>query len=293
MTLRIISPTEETNAAYHASGAWGSSLISTFLKSPQLAHRMITGSYRQPETTAMRFGTRFHSLLDPNSRFSEFHRCGPDVDRRTKAWTAAEAEASAEGVTLLPADEWASLHAMADSVRSNPIAYSLLDGAEHEVGFRMDAPGGGFQVQCRADILHRWNHLADLKTTGDVDDFASSVSTYGYYRQAALYRWIVSHACGGELLPFSFVVVEKAAPLYRCRVIDLEGDYLSLGWDEVAAALEEIGRRTETNDWGDHRDAEVVSAPRWLKDRASTPVVELPTDQGLTSNDMVTVFSGR
>lgn len=33
---------------------------------------------------------------------------------------------------------------------------SLLDGKEHEVGFRMDAPQGLFQVQCWVDVEHRW-----------------------------------------------------------------------------------------------------------------------------------------
>jgi PDDEXK-like domain of unknown function (DUF3799) len=267
MTLRIISPTEETNAAYHASGAWGSSLISTFIKSPALAHLMITGAYCQPETPAMRFGTRFHALLDPTSNFAAKHKKGPDADRRTKVWAAAEAEATAGGIELLPAEEWEALHAMAASVRVNPIAMSLLDGAEHEVGFRMQAPQGQFQVQCRADILHRWGHLADIKTTADIDAFSASVSSYGYHRQATLYRWIVSHACNGELLPFSFVVVEKLAPLYRCRVVDLNDEYLAIGGREVLSALEDIGRRTSEKDWVDHRDAESIAPPTWLRDR--------------------------
>jgi exodeoxyribonuclease VIII len=263
MSVRIIQPSEETNAQYHASGAWGSSLISTFIKSPALAHLMITGAYRQSETPAMRFGTRFHSLLDPTSNFAAKHRKGPDADRRTKVWAAADAEATAAGIELIPADEWDALHAMVASVRANPIAMSLLNGAEHEVGFRMNAPQGPFQVQCRTDVIHRFSHLADLKSTMDVDDFGGSVSNYGYYRQAALYRWIVSHACGGELLPFSFIVVEKAIP-YRCRVVDLNDEYLAIGSREVSSALEEIGRRTAENDWSDHRDAEVLVPPMWM-----------------------------
>jgi hypothetical protein len=264
MTIRIIPSTVETNAAYHASGAWGSSLISTFIKSPELAHLMITGKYHPPETPAMRFGTRFHSLLDPTSNFAAKHKKGPDADRRTKVWAAAEAEATAAGFELLPADEWEALHAMAASVRANSIAMSLLENGEFETSFRMDAPQGPFQVQCRADVLHRWGHLVDIKTTADVDGFSASVSSYGYYRQAALYRWIVSHACGGELLPFSFIVVEKAAPLYRCRVVDLHEEYLAIGWREVSSALEEIGRRTAEGDWGDHCDAKVLVPPSWM-----------------------------
>ncbi len=264
MTVTIIQSGTEPPEVYRASGAWGSSLISTFLKSPRLANAIRTGAYQEPETAAMRQGSLFHALLDPGSGFTKNHRCGPDADRRTTAWRTAEAEAKDEGVVLLPMEEWDMLHRMADSVRANPVAASLLAHAEHEVGFRM--PLGPIQIQCRADILHRWDHLGDLKTTGDLDEFGRSVATYGYHRQAALYRRLIQAACG-RWLPFSFVVVEKSAPFYRCRVIDLTADYLASGDDEVDAALEDIKDRTSRNDWSDHRDAESVSPPSWLRER--------------------------
>lgn len=261
MSVTIIPPSAETDEQYHRSGAWGSTLVSTFLKSPDLAHSIMTGNWRPPETAAMRFGRLFHHRMDPTFAFDKHYRVGPDVDKRTKAWQAAEAQAKEDDLVLIDVDDLAKADAMRKSVLANPVAASLLAGAEHEVGFRMDAPYGAFKVQCRADVLHRWNHLADLKTTGDVDDFAGSVIAYGYHRQAALYRWLVSHAYGGELLPFSFIVIEKAEPLYRCRVIDLDDTYLAIGWQEVEAALVEIGRRTKSGDWQDHREADLISPP--------------------------------
>ena len=264
-TVTIIPPGTETSETYHASGAWGSTLIGQFLSSPRLASAIRTGAYRPPETPAMRFGSRFHALMDPGSAFERHHRCGPDADRRTTAWRTAEAAATAEGITLLPADEWDSLHRMRDSVMANPVAASLVEGAEHEVGFRLDH--GPIKVQCRTDVLHRWEHMADLKTTTDLDDFAKSVVNYGYHRQAALYRWIVHEACG-RWLPFSFVLAEKAEPFYRCRVIDLTNEFLDIGRQEIEAALADIVDRTNGNDWLDHRDAELVAPPSWLRERA-------------------------
>ncbi len=271
-TVQIIPSGAETSAQYHRSGAWGSTAVSTFIQSPALAHELIAGRYSIPETAAMKFGTRFHALLDPGSGFATRYLQGPDVDRRTKAWTTAEAAATAAGKELIPHDDWTALHRMRESVLQNPYARSLLEGAEHEVGFRMDSPYGDFKVQCRADLWHNGSHLCDLKTTGDVAEFSKSVATYGYHRQAALYRFVASHACGGKLAPFTFIVAEKAAPLYRCRVIDLDDEYLAIGWREVEAALIEIGRRTASGDWEDHRDAEVLEPPRWL---TATPSVEV------------------
>ena len=261
--VTIIPPGTETADAYRASGAWGSSLISNFLASPRLANAIKTGAYKEPETAAMRTGTYFHHLLDPGSGFDQHHRCGPDADRRTTIWKSAEAAAKDEGITLLPKDDWDALHRMADSVRSNPVAASLLHGAEHETGFRM--AHGPIQVQCRTDILHRWDHLADLKTTTDLNDFGKSVVSYGYHRQAALYRWIVHEACG-KWLPFSFILSEKSEPFYRCRVIDLTDEFLEIGQSEIAAALLDIVDRTTRQDWSDHRDADSIAPPHWLRE---------------------------
>jgi len=271
MNCTIIPPGLETSEQYHASGSWGSTLISKFLSSPKLANLIRTGIWRPEPTVAMKFGSAFHVLMDPGGGFDGHYRVGPDVHHNTKIWKDAVATAAAEKVELLGADDHVDLQAMRASVFANPVAAHLLHSAEHEVGFRMPSGYGPFQVQCRADILHRRGRLADLKTCGDVDDFAGSVLTWGYHRQAALYRHIVHAACG-EWLPFSFLVVESKAPLYRCRVVDLTDDYLATGWEEVEAALIEIGRRTVANDWRDHRDAESVDIPSWKRRAAQIAV---------------------
>ena len=217
----------------------------------------------------MKFGSQFHQLLDPGSAFNAHCRCGPDADRRTTIWKTAEAAATSEGICLLPKDEWDALHRMADSVHANPVAASLINGAEHETGFRLNH--GPIQVQCRTDLLHRWDHLGDFKTTTDLDDITRPIVTYGYHRQAALYRWIVHAACG-KWLPFSLVLCEKTAPFYRCRVIDLTEEFLAIGWSEVENALAEIADRTIRNDWSDHRDAESIAPPPWLMERVQRKV---------------------
>ena len=266
MTVTIIPPGSESNEEYHRSGAWGSTMISTFIRSPALSHEIINDRWREPETAAMRFGTAFHTLMDPNGGFDQSYQLAPDLDHRTKAWKEAVAAAKAVGVELITPDDWDDLHRMADSVRANPVAASLLDGAEHEVGFRMQSPYGGYRIQCRADLYHAGQHIADLKTTDDLDAFQRTVVNHGYHRQAALYRFIVSQACG-KLVPFSFIAVEKEPPLYRCRVFDLTEEFMAIGWQEVEAALVDIGQRYSTGDWSEHRDAESVSPPSWMLHR--------------------------
>jgi len=260
-----MEPGTETSEQYHRSGAWGSTLINAFKSSPRLANAMRKGEYKKPETAAFRFGRLFHDLIDPGSGFDKKNKIGPGSDRRTKAWREAEANSDAN---LIPVDDWDQLHRMAESVRANPFAACLLESAEHEVGFRMEADYGPYKIQCRADILHRWSHIADLKTTADIDDFARSISNYGYHRQAALYRHIIYRECK-KTLPFSFIAVETIEPFYRCRVIDLSPEYLSIGWEEVEQALKDIGDRTRRDQWNDGGDAIQVDPPGWLVNQHS------------------------
>ena len=266
MTVTIIPPGTESSEEYHRSGAWGSTLISTFIRSPALAHEIISERWREPETAALRFGTAFHTLMDPGGAFGQRYQLAPDLDHRTKAWKEVVGAAKAAGVELITPDDWESLHRMADSVRENPVAASLLDGAEHEVGFRMPSPYGAYQIQCRADLYHAGQHIADFKTADDLEGFQRKVIDRSYHVQASLYRFIVAQACG-KLLPFSFIAIEKEPPLYRCRVFDLTEEFLAIGWQEVEAALVDIGQRYSTGDWSEHRDAESVSPPGWLRHR--------------------------
>lgn len=261
--VAIIPAGQETSDEYHRSGAWGSTLISHFLRTPRLAHLIHSGAYRPKPTAAMQFGTAFHTLMDPGGNFDGLYRIGPDVDHRTKAWKEAVASAEKDGVTLIGSDDHSDLLAMRASVMNNPVAAHLLEDVEHEVGFRMPSGYGNFMIQCRADVFRRGGWMSDLKTCTDLDDFAASVTSWGYYRQAALYRHIV-HAATGQWLPFSFIAVEKTAPLYRCRVIELDDHYLEIGWRECEAALAEIGQRTNANDWDDHHHAEVLEPPNWM-----------------------------
>ena len=184
--VTIIPPGQETSGEYHRSGAWGSTLIGHFRHSPRLAHLIHSGAYRPKPTAAMQFGTAFHTLMDPGGNFDTLYRVGPDVDHRTKAWKEAVASAEKDGVTLIGSDDHVDLLAMRASVLANPVAAHLIEDAEHEVGFRMPSGYGNFTIQCRADIFRRGDGISDVKTCTDLDDFAASVTSWGYYRQAAL-----------------------------------------------------------------------------------------------------------
>ncbi len=233
---------------YHANEAYGSSAINDYIKSPALAHWR--KSHNTKSTAAMQIGTAFHELCQ--GTFEDHYEVGPDVDRRTKVWKEAVGQSDKRLIT--PVD-FNILRLMHGKLLSNAYASELIQDAEYETTFRM--PYKNISIQCRADALHRWSHIVDIKTTQDVDSFEKSVVHFGYFRQAALYRFIIAEACG-KLLPFTFVVCEKQAP-FRCIVFDLSNEYLELGWRQVEAAIEGICN----NNWQDEQYA-CLDKPNWL-----------------------------
>ncbi len=265
--MSIIPSGTETNAAYHASGAWGSTRVSDFITSPLIAWLRHSGRLASEHSPALTLGSALHARFDGS--YDQLFAAGPAVSsRRTKAWTEA---AAATRKTLLLPSELAQIDAMQAAIATNPYAQCLLDDAGHEVGIRRPSPYGAYAVQCRLDIWRPGSLAADIKTTGDLDGWAHSVTRYGYHRQAAFYRWLV-HQETGDWTDFSFVVVEKTAP-YRCRVIDLDQTYLRWGWQEVEQALLGIAACYQSGDWSDP-GYQHLTAPGWMMAALAAPYEE-------------------
>lgn len=263
MTVEILTADQLSNESYHARQAVGSTLLKTFVTNRPLAHAHLTGTFTKSETAALAFGRLFHDRFDPGIDLDATYLVGPSDDKRTKTWKAAAANAGDR--TMVKSSEWALAKRMEGAVRANPYAAALLADAEHETSFRMRSPYGGCDIQCRADILHRWSVLADLKTCDDVDNFHRAVVDRGYYIQAALYRRIVAAACGARL-PFVFIAVEKQPP-HRCRVVELSDRYLALGHRIVSDALHDLARCFATGDWSDPEPCVLLDPPAWLEQR--------------------------
>jgi len=263
MTPAIIPAGVESNEIYHASGAWGSTLINAYYKSPALAAAKRRGD--GPDTEALRFGKLFHDLLDDSVVFDERYVVGPCNDRRKAGWKAAAGEAREAGLQIVKPQDHDLARRLVDSIDANPYARVVVAGAEHEVGFRMDSPYGAYRVQCRADLLHCWELIVDVKTVADVDSFERSIVDHGYHRQAAFYSWLIGLACG-KSLPFCFVAVEKSAA-GRCRVIDLDEEWLEIGWRQVEQTLRDIGRSIAKDDWDDPKQRVQLPVPDWYRRR--------------------------
>src|SRR5690606_32160586 len=140
---------------------------------------------------------------------SEF-AIAPKCDRRTKAgkedWQLFEQEA--DGKQVVPVDVYDEAMRVAESVRKNQLACSILSRAKFiEQSKRWRDGESGLTLKCRPDIVCD-EMIVDLKTCRDASPqgFARAAADLGYHRQHAFYvdGWAKAT---GEVLPFVFIAV--------------------------------------------------------------------------------------
>lgn len=214
-----------TNSFYHAAPGLSNSSLS---RVHQSINHYIEGF--RVETDSMRFGTAVHSaVLQPETWPRDF-MCGPDVDRRTKEWKAAEREAAEKGLMILPPDLYENVERARDAVFSHPadvISHIAYGNGVAESSLFVADPQTGILLKARPDFLVPDERLClDLKTTKNASptEFAKSCGTYRYDCQQALYTDVLSWQLGGQWT-FKFIAVESLPPfnvgVYEIHPLDI------------------------------------------------------------------------
>lgn len=191
----------------------------------------------------------------------------------TKAAKAFVAEARAAGKTVLKADEYTEVAAMADAVLGHPDAGPLLSGAQPEVSLLWDDPFADVRCRGRLDYWHeRANVAVDLKSARSADPqrFARHAVEYGYPEQGVHYRTGAALLTGRDDFPrFIHTLVEKEPP-YLVSVVELDPAFLDIAYDRVRHAIDLYAHCQETGRWPGYGDGiHPVCPPAWY--RADTP----------------------
>lgn len=245
-----------SNADYHANPALGSTSLKT-LATRTPAHYQHDKTHPK-NSDAFTLGTAAHSLI------LEDDTSGIEVvatdNWLSKAAKEAKAEALAEGKQPLLNKEMAQVVAMRDAVMAHPAARAAFTGHRAEESVFWDEDG--LMLKCRPDA---WvpGGLVDLKTTVNADprEFGKTAYKFGYHQSAGHYQDGVL-AATGELLPFTFVLVEKTAP-YFVSVVQLDEEAVQAG-----RALNERAKRiytecTKSGVWPGYPASEPISFPMW------------------------------
>lgn len=233
--------------------------------------RYITGTIPLlASTAAMGIGTAVHAMaLEGRSLLVSCptEHLSSDGAMRTKAAKEWRAEAEASGYIVTGADTTNRVERTAASVvemlatLGEPQKYGVVEKPiywEHATGTC---------CRCMPDILTPGG-IIDLKTTDELNPrkIASTIWELGYWLQAAHYLEGGSNAIGHRITKFIFVFAETNPP-YRCWIRELEPDYIAWACERRERLIEELNRRTETNDWADEGESELlsISKPRWAE----------------------------
>lgn len=245
-----------SSADYHRDEALGSTSLKTLAtKTP--AHYKWDQAHPK-HSDAFTLGTAAHSLILEDD--TDGIRVVQADNWLTKAAKEAKTEALAAGKQPLLTKEMTQVFMMRDAVMSHPKARELLTGHKPEESVFWDEDG--LMLKCRPDAW-KPGQLVDLKTTINADprEFGKVAYKFGYHQSAAHYIDGVKVATG-EDLPFTFVLVEKAAP-YLVSVVQLNELAVAAGRDMNVRAKAIYRECTVSGHWPGYPDAEPVSLPNW------------------------------
>lgn len=182
-------------------------------------------------------------------------------ERRGNVWKEfAELHAGSDIVTR---KEYDVAQPIADAVRHNALAMSLIDGALCEQPLLWSA--GGRAMSSRPDAFRRGGALVDLKTTNDSSPaaFQRQILKMAYHAQAAIYQDALA-SLGIETTGAFLVAVETKAP-YPVTVFQLTRAMLDHGRRTYRGWLETLRTCEESAQWPEYaQNVVTVDIPEWF-----------------------------
>lgn len=223
--------------------------LADFKKSPALYYRKhIAKAIPDYTTDAMIFGTATHALtLQGKDGFDREVIVAPDAfvtdggslsrSKDAKAWAE---EAKASGRVIITPQDHALVQVLAKKVRDNRIAAEYLKDGKAEVVCQ-DPHVSGLPLKGRADWVGA-DFILDLKTCGDLDEFATDAVKYGYPAQMAFYCSLFNKSQA------VLVAVEKREP-NRVGVFKVAPDLLFQCQKENSEALADLWNCMDEDEW--------------------------------------------
>jgi exodeoxyribonuclease VIII len=165
-------------------------------------------------------------------------------------------ESAPQGSTILTADEWAKVHAIAASVHAHPRAAELLDGAREQV---FDWTMDGRACRGTADVVAKGGRIVDLKSTTDASPskFPHTAEKLGYHAQLPWYMNGARLAGLGEFTEAYIVAVETKPP-YVVQTFQLGPFALDIGARTWRAWWERYLVCDDANDWPGYSQTDAI-----------------------------------
>lgn len=212
--LRTDMPMAEYLALEQASA----SDLKLLLKSP--LHFLKRKELSKPDTASTTFGTLVHSALLEPEDFTARAVLEPILRRNTNAYKEWKTGQKDDAI-LCSQEQLDAVAAMRDSIENAGLA-PLLAGGLKEVSVLNGS------LRCRPDVLHIEKRLiVDLKTTRDLQWFASDARKFGYPLSVPHYTNILAEetSTSASAWTYIFLAVESDAP-FDCNWYELSGETL-------------------------------------------------------------------
>jgi hypothetical protein len=268
---------------YHAHYALSQTGMKALLRSPRHFRAMRSMNKARKEFSV---GHAAHALvLGVGAPIVEIPAALLDRNgnKTTKAAKDFEAEALAEGKTVLKPFDYANVRRAADAVLGNEKARSLLERPGFtEVSLFATEPVSGIDIRGRLDKLvidDAGVVPLDLKSTTDVTPrkLTNAIVDFGYDVQGFVYPELVRLVLGVEPEPFHFIFFEKEFP-HDVRVVRMGDPAWRAGGEmKMRAALDLYAWCQEQGVWpGDDEDGGPIQdlpAPGWYKAQTDVEVL--------------------
>lgn len=260
---------------YQTWDAANASTLNGFSRTPaHVYYALLHGGKKR--TAALDLGWLFHlAVLEPE-RFEAETVVPPNVNRKTKVGKATWAQFEAEHAdkTLIDADTFAKVKAMAESLMKHETAAEFFstNPGHNEVSILWEDKEHGIRCKARIDrigTIGEWPIVADLKTARNAArrSFERDIHTYGYYVQAAHYlaglEALYPVPSGNNFRRFVFFVVENEPP-YCCAAYELDDSALDEGRLKRSQYLKTWRQCVESGKWpGYDSGIDLASLPPW------------------------------
>lgn len=180
---------------------------------------------------------------------------------------------------VLPPNDYNAIKRMRDSVFAHPKAKRLLSGmGEVELSATWNDAGTGVLCKARLDRYSpviAGGAIVDIKTCRDASPraFESSIYTFGYHRQAAMYL-AAARATGLNAEHFVVVAVEKDAP-FAVAVYRITEGAIMAGDEQLKPLLSLYAKCVETDTWpGYSENIEDIALPQYAWGQIETELKE-------------------
>lgn len=261
-----------SNEDYHAGRGLSCSGVKRLRRSPFQYHALTLPSDapRSEPTAAMFNGTLTHCALLEPGEFDKRYKVGPDVSKNSNAWKDWAAQAAADGITAITAQQRETAQRQALALSAIPdIATLLNDGAPEVSAYWIDAESG-ILCKCRPDWVAPVAYgsgviLVDVKTASDASPggFARQCASFGYHLQADWYSRGYAAASGLEVFGFVFAVVESEYPHDAAPYMLSERD-LKKAEAANREALTLFARCQAAGQWpGYAKEIQILELPAW------------------------------